>query len=117
VRGSVAVAGPDRVAIDASDIPARQFVEIDTTFPRHLLAAAGGFVVRPGEGLALVAARERRIYSSPSLRPSRTASAAAANSPTSVKAGALKVSIASGALLARPPGPGGARPPTFARTG
>jgi hypothetical protein len=65
VRGSVAVAGTDRVTIDASNVRARQFVEIDTTFPRHLLGGAGSFVVRPGAGLALVAARERRIYSSP----------------------------------------------------
>jgi hypothetical protein len=65
VRGSVAVAGPDRVTIDASDIPARQFVEIDTTFPRHLLAAAGSFFVNPGKGLAQVVAREASIYASP----------------------------------------------------
>jgi hypothetical protein len=65
VRGSVAIAGPDRVTIDATDIPAWQFVEIDTTFPRHLLAARGSFVARPGAGLALVVARERSIYSSP----------------------------------------------------
>ena len=43
VRGSVAIAGPDRVTIDAGGIPAWQYVELDTTFPRHLLAASGSF--------------------------------------------------------------------------
>jgi uncharacterized membrane protein YgcG len=75
VRGSVAIAGPDRVSIDASHIPAYQFVEIDTTFPRHLLAARGSFLARPGDGLGLVVAREQNIYSSPYGRsPSPVAS-------------------------------------------
>jgi hypothetical protein len=65
VSGSVAIAGPDRVTIDATAIPRRQFVEIDTTFPRHLLAATGSLVVEPGKGLPQVVAREQRIYSSP----------------------------------------------------
>jgi hypothetical protein len=65
VSGSVAIAGPDRVTIDATAIPRRQFVEVDTTFPRHLLTATGSVVVKPGAGLQQVVARERKIYSSP----------------------------------------------------
>jgi hypothetical protein len=65
VQGDVAIAGPDRVTVDASNVPAHQFVEADTTFPRGLLAAAGYFIAKPGDGLAIVTAREKRIYTSP----------------------------------------------------
>ncbi|HET8894119.1 MAG TPA: DUF2207 domain-containing protein [Gaiellaceae bacterium] len=65
VHGSVAIAGPDRVSVDASNVPPGHFVEVETTFPRGMLAPAGSFVAKPGAGLAKVTAAEQRIYASP----------------------------------------------------
>ena len=49
VRGSVKIAGPDRVTLDATSVPPATFVEMDTTFPRRMLATEGSAVVRPGK--------------------------------------------------------------------
>lgn len=65
VHGAVAIAGPDRVSVDASNVPPGQFVEVETTFPRRMLAPRGSFVAKSGPGLAKVTAAEQRIYASP----------------------------------------------------
>ena len=70
VVGTTAIVGPDSVALDASNIPAQQFVEIDTTFPRRLLGQTGSFVTRSGPGLAKVTAIERQDFASSPYGPS-----------------------------------------------
>jgi uncharacterized membrane protein len=65
VHGSVKIAGPNRVTLDATSVPPATFVEMDTTFPRRMLSARGSFAARPGNGLPQVIAREKQIFASP----------------------------------------------------
>jgi uncharacterized membrane protein len=65
VHGTVRISSPAAVTLDATSVPAGQFVEVDTTFPRRLLAADGNFTQRTGDGLQQVVAREKRIFASP----------------------------------------------------
>jgi hypothetical protein len=65
VKGSTHIDGRDRVSIDATGVPSRTYVEIDTTFPQRMLGSDGSFTVHTGDGLPVVLAREKRIFTSP----------------------------------------------------
>src|SRR6185437_3900553 len=64
VKGSVKLASSSTVTVDATGIPATQFVEADVAFPARLV---GGTDVVPhaGAGLDAIVAREKQIFSSP----------------------------------------------------
>jgi len=51
---------PDRALLQASRVPAHQFVELRAVFPRGLLDSTGGAQVRQGSGLEKIVAGEAR---------------------------------------------------------
>jgi uncharacterized membrane protein YgcG len=65
VHGHVRIAAPDRVVLDATNVPEHRFVELRTTFPRRLLTSTAGAQALPVNGLPQIAARERHEYASP----------------------------------------------------
>ena len=58
VRGDVALAG-NRALLRALDIPAKQFVELRTLYPRSAFASTAGMRTAEGNGLEQIAAEER----------------------------------------------------------
>ena len=58
VRGDVRLAG-NHALLRALDIPAKQFVELRTLYPRNAFTSTGGMRVEGGNGLARIAAAEQ----------------------------------------------------------
>src|SRR5215211_401978 len=58
VRGDVTIAGK-RSLLRALDVPANQFVELRTLYPRNAFASTAGMRVMEGEGLAKITAEEQ----------------------------------------------------------
>jgi Predicted membrane protein (DUF2207) N-terminal domain len=62
VRGRVALDPPRRITLQATDVPAEQFVEVEATFPRRLLTTTANAQVKDGDGLPTIVANEKGIY-------------------------------------------------------
>ena len=76
VRGDVTLAG-NRALLRAVDVPAGQFVELRTLYPRGAFASTAGMRVAGGDGLAEIAAERaggRRRISRATTSESRTRS-------------------------------------------
>ena len=63
-RGRVRLAS-GRLVLDASNVPAHRFVELEAVFPRRLLTRTGAYQVGLGDGFPAVLARRARAFVSP----------------------------------------------------
>jgi hypothetical protein len=61
--------GTGRVALNASNVPSRQAVELHATFPRGLLTSTTGARTHPGGGMDAVLAAERKLTRGEDVAP------------------------------------------------